>query len=242
MLGQVTVSLLGENPVSLDGLRRILVENNFNVLSSGGDVSALETLSDLVNPRCHLILVDSLVETRGIGVLDDIAGKIPLGLVIVLSDRFEYEVMMECFRHDVSAYIVKKISPDSLISYLNLVSVGEKVMPSDLTGILLSRMPSGNTMAHRNAIADAGLSPREEQILAGLVAGQPNKVISRHFLISEATVKVHVKAILRKIGVQNRTQAAIWAMGDRDDVGFTNAEAGSCSQPKLGNSHSPSEI
>src|SRR5262249_15628763 len=56
------------------------------------------------------------------------------------------------------------------------------------------------------------LSEREEQILNGLVKGQANKVIARTFDISEATVKVHMKSILRKIRVANRTQAAIWAM------------------------------
>jgi two-component system, NarL family, nitrate/nitrite response regulator NarL len=59
-----------------------------------------------------------------------------------------------------------------------------------------------------------GLSEREAQILGGLVKGQANKVIARTSEIAEATVKVHVKAILRKIRVKNRTQAAIWAMAN----------------------------
>jgi two-component system nitrate/nitrite response regulator NarL len=59
-----------------------------------------------------------------------------------------------------------------------------------------------------------GLSEREAQILDGLVKGQANKVIARTIEIAEATVKAHVKAILRKIRVNNRTQAAIWAMAN----------------------------
>lgn len=233
MTDQVTISLLGANPVLLDGLSRLLTENNFKIVGSGRALSSIEISSDLVNPQCHLILVDGLVETQGAAFLDDVHQKLPFGLMIVLTDRFDYELMMECFQHNASAYIVKKISTDSLIAYLNLVAVGEKVMPSDLTDSLLSRMPSTPSHSHRLAMAETGLTAREEEILAGLVAGQPNKVISRRFMISEATVKVHVKAILRKIGVQNRTQAAIWAMGDRDDASCTHLD--SCSHARAGN-------
>jgi two-component system nitrate/nitrite response regulator NarL len=240
MAEQVTISLLGGNPILLDGLSRLLSENDFKIVGLGNNVMSLELPDDLVNPHCHLILVDGLIETLGAAFLDDVHQKMPNGLMIVLTDQFNYDLMMECFRHDASAYIVKKISTDSLISYLNLVSVGEKIMPSDLTDSLLSRMPTSPPQTHRIALADTGLTAREEEILAGLVAGQPNKVISRRFLISEATVKVHVKAILRKIGVQNRTQAAIWAMGDRDDAACTHAEP--CSSSRSGNSRAIEQL
>lgn len=240
MIEQVTISLLGANPVSLDGLSRLLTENNFKIVDSGRNLSAIKPSNDVVNPSSHLILIDGMVEVHGAAFLDDVQQKLPLGLMIVLTDRFEYELMMECFQHDARAYIVKKISTDSLIAYLNLVAVGEKIMPSDLTESLLSRMPSTPSHANRMSMAETGLTAREEEILAGLVAGQPNKVISRRFMISEATVKVHVKAILRKIGVQNRTQAAIWAMGDRDEGGCSHMET--CSHIQSGSSDAIEEL
>ncbi len=55
------------------------------------------------------------------------------------------------------------------------------------------------------------LSPREAEILRSLMRGEPNKVIARKLDVTEATIKVHVKAILRKVGAANRTQAALWA-------------------------------
>nr|WP_281400119.1 LuxR C-terminal-related transcriptional regulator [Microvirga zambiensis] len=55
------------------------------------------------------------------------------------------------------------------------------------------------------------LSPREADVLRGIMNGEPNKVIARQFDVTESTIKVHVKAILRKIGAANRTQAAMWA-------------------------------
>jgi two-component system, NarL family, nitrate/nitrite response regulator NarL len=60
--------------------------------------------------------------------------------------------------------------------------------------------------------SNGSLSPREHQILNALAEGKSNKVIARQYGLAEATVKVHLKAVLRKIGKQNRTQAAIWAI------------------------------
>jgi two-component system nitrate/nitrite response regulator NarL len=71
-----------------------------------------------------------------------------------------------------------------------------------------------------------GLSEREEQILKALVRGHSNKMIARMYSVTEATVKVHMKSILRKIRVANRTQAAIWAIknaGFPEDVNETDA-------------------
>nr|WP_256439492.1 LuxR C-terminal-related transcriptional regulator [Microvirga sp. HBU67558] len=68
------------------------------------------------------------------------------------------------------------------------------------------------------------LSPRETVILQSLMGGDPNKVIARKLEITEATIKVHVKAILRKIGVANRTQAAMWATGNLKDTARSAGE------------------
>jgi two-component system nitrate/nitrite response regulator NarL len=62
-----------------------------------------------------------------------------------------------------------------------------------------------------SGVEEANLSPREHDVLCCLMAGYSNKVIARELSVCEATVKVHVKAILRKLKVNNRTQAAIWA-------------------------------
>jgi two-component system nitrate/nitrite response regulator NarL len=90
--------------------------------------------------------------------------------------------------------------------------MGEKVLPSQFAqnlGKREFRSGRGDWLAN---IATLNLSDREIQIMRYLVLGCPNKVISRRLGISEATVKVYVKAILRKLQVTNRTQAAIWAV------------------------------
>ena len=90
--------------------------------------------------------------------------------------------------------------------------MGEKVFPSQLAADLINCTPMAETGDWRSNAAEAGLSSREVEILESIMAGMANKVIARKFDICEATVKVHVKAILRKLGVENRTQAATWAV------------------------------
>ena len=86
---------------------------------------------------------------------------------------------------------------------------------------LLLKAPEEQPFSQAGSI----LSERETQILRGLIEGQSNKTIARTLDIMEATVKVHVKAILRKTGVQNRTQAAIWALGHLSPAQFAAPEA-----------------
>lgn len=94
---------------------------------------------------------------------------------------------------------------------LHLVAMGERVLPPQLADELQSRPTLTDALEVERPVDAASLSDRELEILRWLIMGCPNKVISKRMEISEATVKVHVKAVLRKLRVKNRTQAAIWA-------------------------------
>jgi len=110
---------------------------------------------------------------------------------------------------------------DALLKALELVMLGETFIASALVLTMLegtgqahgSRpgMPPALSPANDTASSPHNLSTREVEILRGLMEGESNKVIARKLDIAEATIKVHVKAILRKVRVQNRTQAALWA-------------------------------
>jgi two-component system, NarL family, nitrate/nitrite response regulator NarL len=106
-------------------------------------------------------------------------------------------------------YLLKDVSPEALIQSLQLVVIGEKVFPTNLAALLLTQI---STPAPQSSWR--GLSAREREILQHLVTGASNKLIANRLGITEATVKVHLKTLLRKIDVNNRTQAAIWAMNN----------------------------
>ncbi len=98
--------------------------------------------------------------------------------------------------------------------------LGESILPFKVVRSLMERAPqAGNQPVQDDCVAESKLSEltacklsaREAEILGCLTKGEANKVIARRLDITEATIKVHVKAILRKIGATNRTQAAMWA-------------------------------
>jgi two-component system nitrate/nitrite response regulator NarL len=117
------------------------------------------------------------------------------------------------------------VASDAFIKALELVMLGETILPSELLSYVAYPIEDPRDVRRVEAPPDNALrsdpselprlSSREEYILRSIVEGHPNKIIARKMGIAEGTVKVHVKAILRKVRVQNRTQAAIWAMNNK---------------------------
>lgn len=209
----IQISLLGRNEIVREGLRRILTEEHFQVTSSVEEFGQLAApTDDQRGAQSHIILIDNGPDQFGLENCRKLQQRFPGAHLVLLADEFEYEEVAEAFRCGVDGYIVKEISCEPLISSLHLVAMGEKVMPSQLAGTLANGSGTPRPRNWRESIADVNLSDREVEILRCLILGYANKVISRRLDISEATVKVHVKAILRKLRVSNRTQAAIWAV------------------------------
>lgn len=122
------------------------------------------------------------------------------------------ELLKKAFANGVDGVLMKKTSRDPMVSILDLIALGEKIVPSHLISEL-GTVNIGPSLADWDQVKSGGnLSDREIAILRCLIDGDANKIISRRLGIAEATVKVHVKAILRKLHVLNRTQAAIWAV------------------------------
>src|SRR5580704_4602754 len=100
------------------------------------------------------------------------------------------------------------------VQSLHLVCAGERVISRDLLPIIARGPPPSRSS---NEAVWRKLTPREEEVLLDLVKGHSNKVIARNLGMMEATVKVHVQHLLRKINAQNRTQAVVWALANLPD-------------------------
>ena len=106
-----------------------------------------------------------------------------------------------------------------LINVLELTVLGEQILPRSAVDSLLNHASTVSGLGRTPSASEQSapdprvtkLSPRETVILQSLMGGDANKVIARRLDITESTIKVHVKSILRKIGAANRTQAAMWA-------------------------------
>jgi two-component system nitrate/nitrite response regulator NarL len=215
MSDEIKVALLG-NGILREGLHRILSENSFSVTSATKDVDQIHLPSQESKRSHDIILIDGGLTKHTDELYADLQERYPTASLVVLADSFEFEAVVNAFRSGVAGYIIKDISPKPLVESLRLVALGEKVLPSEMAMFLGTRSYPMGWSAH---LANVNLSEREIQVLQLLILGAANKVIGRRLGICEATVKVHVKAALRKLHVSNRTQAAIWAV-QRGLIGY----------------------
>ena len=108
---------------------------------------------------------------------------------------------------------MKDMEPDELVVALQEVKAGKTVVAPGLTGVLADLVKNDDRQPSKDSSGPfTELTPREREILGHLAEGQSNKVIARHLEISDGTVKLHVKAILRKLEVHSRGEAAVMAV------------------------------
>lgn len=205
--GSVDVVIVGRNAIVREGLRRILTEQGFSVMAAQPDHPALR--GGLEMPTPQLMLVDSPSVEEGLDICALLRVAYPEPRLVMIGETYDLETVSRAFTIGVDGYLVKAIACEVLVGALRLILLGEKLMPSQ-TLTALTRLPVQPELL--GAPSDVELTDREIEILGRLVLGEANKIISRNLFITEATVKVHVKAILRKLQVLNRTQAAIWAV------------------------------
>ena len=208
----VNVRLLCGNAIDREGLSRILTERDFRVTQYPDIATALQVSDTRAEDiGSSLLLIDQGADELDGEALSALQKRFPDSYLVFLSDKFDFQVMLKAFRLGALGYIIKEISCDRLVATLRLVAMGERVLPPQLADELQSRPSLVDALEVKRPMDATRLSDREIEILRWLIMGCPNKVISKRMNISEATVKVHVKAVLRKLHVKNRTQAAIWA-------------------------------
>lgn len=215
--------LIGKSSLLREGLAGILRSAHFRILAS------VPCADDLITARIQIRQALFLVVHTG----DDFCATVEQvrilrdrhadGRLAVVADHYRPNELVSAFRAGASGYLVYAMSSDAFVKSIELVMMGATVFPPALLSFALEPEAS-----HLEALGDDSqgslvtaedetarqLSPREQSILQCLIEGDSNKSIARKIDIAEATVKVHVKAILRKIRVHNRTQAAIWGMNN----------------------------
>lgn len=208
MSDPIGVLLVGRNAIVREGLARILSDNGFSVTQS---VSTLGELDSSRGDRSDLILIDPVAWTAEAAEMVVAKRLFPQARVVALLDKFDMSILVGALRAGADGLLVTEIGCDGLIESLRLAAMGERILPSALADLLPTYVQDLEWQPDESVRA-ANLSSREIEILRCLIMGCPNTLISRRLSITEAAVKVHVKAVLRKIPVKNRTQAAIWAV------------------------------
>lgn len=215
--------LIGKSVLMREGIVRILRAENFRVRAS---VSSSDELTGTFRgPQVLFLIVhtgdDFALAVEQINLVKD---KHPSGRIVVVADHYRSTEPDLVFHVGAAGYLVSTMSCDAFVKSIELVMMGETVFPPAFIASVLDAKSERRRKAEITGEDEAAilvaqedttapqLSPRELAILRCLISGNSNKCIARKIDIAEATVKVHVKAILRKIRVQNRTQAAIWGM------------------------------
>jgi two-component system nitrate/nitrite response regulator NarL len=205
-----SVILIDASRLFREGLRRIFSDSSFAVVHESFSIE--DALPSIASLQPSLVLADLVDDAETLTErISQIRAAASGTKIVVLTETIRANRLAGALSAGVDGYLLKNMSADALHQSLRLVLLGEKVFPTDLARLLsagwaISRGENGQTSDF------CGLSDREMQILGCLLDGASNKQIAYALELSDGTVKVHVKTILKKIGVQNRTQAAVWAL------------------------------
>lgn len=213
-MNTVSVFHIDPNQLFREGLRQLLRDSRFKI--TGQATSLPDGLKQIAEDVPSMVVID----VNGNGgtlstLMDGLGDMTPTPRVVVLTQTFCLNSLTAALCEGVDGYLLKSMSPDAFEQSLNLVMTGEKVFPTDLAHLLISNRFFAKSNGGDADKANGGnLSGRETEILSCLVNGNSNKDIANSLSLTEGTVKVHLKTILKKIHVRNRTQAAIWALNN----------------------------
>jgi two-component system nitrate/nitrite response regulator NarL len=158
-----------------------------------------------------LILLD--LHMKGMNGIDTLKAIRDAGLdcrVVILTVSDNADDLVAAIRSGADGYLLKDMEPEDLLAAIDQTLNGSTVIGEQLNGLLARAIREEATESQRDS---ATLTRREHEILDGLVHGRSNKLIARNLDITEATVKVHVKNLLKKLGFRSRLEAAVWAVG-----------------------------
>lgn len=204
----ITIGLIASSEIVRRGLSEILSTRDFTVVWSG--ISAAE-FYDKSASEAAVVVMAVEPEADISEASAQLADACPEARHVLVADDFDLESVVFACEHAIDGLLLKGAPAEQLACSLRLVALGERVLP----GLVADYLVRNRSTVPHAAIKDNGLcfdlSGREVEILRQVAEGNANKVIARQLGITESTVKVHVKAILRKLRLANRTQAALWA-------------------------------
>ncbi|MGD9581269.1 MAG: LuxR C-terminal-related transcriptional regulator, partial [Vampirovibrionia bacterium] len=161
----------------------------------------------------NVILMDlGMPNMNGIEATSEIKKKYPDMRVIILTSHDDEEEVLAAFAAGADAYCMKDIPPERLIQAIESVNDGVVWLDPSIAEIVLSFVPSSAPKKNTQIIEDLNLTPREVEVLKLIVDGRSNADIAYDLTVSMHTVKTHISNILSKLGVNDRTQAAVKAM------------------------------
>ena len=203
MADPIRVLIVDDHGVVREGLRTFLeLQDGIEVAGEAADGE--EAIREAERLRPDVVLMDLVMPRRdGVAAMRELRERVPATRVVVLTSFLDDERLLPAIRAGAAGYLLKNVRPRELARAVRLAAQGEALIDPTVAARLVDSLGDEG--------GEPGLTPREREVLDLIGRGSANKRIALELGISEKTVKTHVGHVLAKLGVSDRTQAALYA-------------------------------
>jgi len=217
-MGKIGLMLVDDHPLFRQGLRRVLeAEKDMEVIIEVADGIEALRIAKQLSPE--VVIMDiNLPGMNGLQVTRELKAVMPDMAVIMLTAYHDDEQIFHAVRAGAAAYFPKDVTPRRLVEAIRQVVQGNYVIDDEVLGkpeVATWLLQQFDQVAYVDGVPNemfTPLSPREMEILQHIARGRSNKEVAYELGISRQTVKNHMTSILRKLAVNDRTQAALYAV------------------------------
>ena len=209
---QYTIILIDDHPMLRSGVKQLIsLEPQLKVIGEASSGQQGIELAEKLDP--DLILLDlNMPGMNGLETLDQLRTRSLSGRVVVFSVSNHEDDVISALKRGADGYLLKDMEPEDLLRSLHQAAAGQVVLSEALTPVLAASLRESRPSSERDV---QQLTPRECDILKLIAQGLPNKMIARKLMITESTVKVHVKHLLKKMKLKSRVEAAVWVLQEK---------------------------
>ena len=206
---ETSVLIVDDHPLFRKGAAQLLeLDSRFKLIDEATGGGHGLTLALELKP--DLILLDmNMKDINGIQTLKSMREAGVKSKIIMLTVSNSEKDLVAAMRNGADGYLLKDMEPEDILNKLSGVFSGQPAFSDEMSALLINALRNDKPT---QSMSEASLTEREDEILALIARGRNNKLIARELGISDGTVKVHVKNLLRKLNLSSRLEAAIWAI------------------------------
>jgi len=204
----IRVLVVDDHAVVRQGLRTFLeLQDDIEVVGEAADGE--QALAAVATLEPDVVLMDLVMpQLGGVGAIERLRETAPATRVIVLTSFLDEDKVLPAVRAGAAGYLLKDVQPSELVRAIQMADRGEALLHPAVAARVLRELAGDTTRAERHAL----LTARELEVLSLIARGRANKAIAFELGVAEKTVKTHVGHILGKLGLSDRTQAALYAV------------------------------